>query len=289
MRFNQIYSFRVKERGAKYYVLFLLYFFASNWQKLDAEEFKKKVEIKDCRLAIVAIGPKPPRRYGKDQSGSVHAASTLLPPRLGELPPKRLFMDLSDEKETGEETRSIDVSYNAKPTFITLPPHKTLKLRQKKEQGEERYLTLEANPAGSVNLILLSPSSLSPSRWNSEPKQFKIDLTNSVFQSKGLAFINLSKRSIRSKYHMKEVLLRSGQWYVHSVTSDRLLHQVSAHYGREDKTVFSSAVKLNKTKSINLFIFYDANPNTNDGRTVGLIRLRVNIYAEREKLVITEP
>jgi len=252
MRFNQIYSFRVKERGAKYYVLFLLYFFASNWQKLDAEEFKKKVEIKDCRLAIVAIGPKPPRRYGKDQSGSVHAASTLLPPRLGELPPKRLFMDLSDEKETGEETRSIDVSYNAKPTFITLPPHKTLKLRQKKEQGEERYLTLEANPAGSVNLIL-------------------------------------SKRSIRSKYHMKEVLLRSGQWYVHSVTSDRLLHQVSAHYGREDKTVFSSAVKLNKTKSINLFIFYDANPNTNDGRTVGLIRLRVNIYAEREKLVITEP
>ena len=78
--------------------------------------------------------------------------------------------------------------------------------------------------------------------------------------------------------------IQPDQKYLYSILSDRSLHHVSAHYGREDKTIFNSAVRLNKIGSTKLFIFYDANPNTNDGRTVGLVRLRINIRSEYEKL-----
>ena len=252
------------------------------WQHLNAEENTEDPVIKDCRLAIVAIGPKPPRRFGKNQSESSNGASTLLPPRIGELPPRKLMINLGDRHST------TNVNYNSKPTFITIPSNKRLNWREKSEQ-EKDYLTVEELDPSSVNLILLSASSLSPFRWSSKPKQFKLDLTSAAFQYKRLAFINLSKRPIKSKYDEKEVLLRPGQKCLHSILIDRNLHKVSAYYGSVEKTIFNSAVKFNKSKSIKLFIFYDANANTNDGRTVGLMRLRIDIHEELEKLVTKTP
>jgi len=264
--------------------LSLLLMLASFSQSLYGKDPQNKSEVTQCRISIIAIGPRPPRRFGKDESGAITGASTLLPPRKGELPPKKLFISKSTEQN---QVKSIDVNYNATSRFITIPAYKTLKLRQKNENRED-YLTIKPSESGSINLILLEPSSPSPQRWSSTPKQLKINLTSYEFKEKQVVFINLSKRPIKSKYSDKEVILQPDQRYLHASQASKGLHHVSAYYSIQDKTILNSAMKLDESSMI-LFIFYNANPHTNDGRTVGLARVRVNLEQEQKMLLKKHP
>ena len=185
--------------------------------------------------------------------------------------------------ESEQVQLAINVSFNNPPSFITIPANKAFKLYREKstlsevEAREEisHYLTVAPLGPGSRSLIILLPSSPSPNRWKSEPKQKVVRLTSSAFTNKSLALINFSRRTIKSKYHETQTLISSGEKVVYSKPSKLNFHRASAHYGRENKVIINTAIKLNQSDLLTLYIFYDANPNTNDGRSVGLLRVRI--------------
>ncbi len=243
-------------------------------------ESEKNREIQYCQIAILAIGPKPPRRFSEFPEES---ASVLLPPRAGEIPPKRLYLNNMSIDESEQVQLAINVSFNNPPSFITIPANKTFQLYREKSTIPEvkdrakipHYLIIDPLEPGSKSLIILLPSSPSPHRWKSEPKQKVVGLTSSAFTNKRLTLMNFSRRTIKSKYHEAQTLISSGERVFYSEDSKLDLHRISAHYGRENKVIIDTALKLNQSDLLTLYIFYDANPNTNDGRSVDLLRVRI--------------
>ncbi len=254
----------------------------------ETQKYKSATPHSQARLAVLAIGPKPLRRYTAEDKDQAHAASTLLLPRPYEIPPKILF-NLATNKSGN--LLPINVSFNNPPSFISAPASKTFRLKQSLTDESDPYIILSPLKPGSVNLILLQPSSTAPKRWQSDPKMHKLVLSAPNIIRKDLAFINLSRRPIKTQFHQAEKIILPGTSQLYSKISGQLLHRISAHYGHENKLIINTAIKLpqSDTSSHNLYIFYDANPNTNAGKTIGLMRVSVDTTAEQTKLFEKKP
>lgn len=245
---------------------------------------KPPIQAIDARLAILAIGPKPPRKFASGDKDQAHAASTLLPPHPNEIPPKKLYHPLS---KNNKPRPPINVSFNNPPTFTTVPALIIHQLQRDTTKKIYPYVNLTPLQPGSVNLILLQPSSIAPKRWQTTPKIHKLVLTGPNIIKKQLSFINLSRRSIKTQFHQTEKLLQPDTKQSYSKIPDQSLHRLSAHYGKENNLIINTAIQLQQDNpsNHNLYIFYDANPNTNSGRTIGLMRVSIDTKAEQIKLL----
>ena len=267
-----------------------------------AQESSEKKEIIPAKLAIIAIGPKPPRRYGSaakadDQDGepdvNAGSAAALLPPKPGEIPPRRLHFELKkkkkkpgakkDDKKSQKDLKSINVTFNNPSHFIEVPPSKTLKLQRRDKSELSDYISISPLKPGSMTVILLRPTGKGDKRWVSEPKQFKIDLLGDKLKNKRLAILNLSRKPVKSIYHDKKKMIPSGGFQAYESIEGLELHRIAAAYGRENKIIYNTALRLNKSKRLLFYVLYDANPNTNDGRTVGLFRTSMDPEEEKKK------
>jgi hypothetical protein len=268
-----------------------------------AQESSKKKEILPAKLAIIAIGPKPPRRFGSPDESRPNSAAALLPPRPGEIPPRRLHFEITqkkqqsgakklkeDAKKTPLKMKSINVTFNNPSHFIEVPPNKTLKLQRRDSRGSSElsdYISITPLLPGSMTLVLLRPSGKGDNRWVSEPRKYKIDLLDEKLKNKRLAILNLSRRPVKSIFHKDKKMIPAGGFHSYESIQGLELHRIAAAYGREDRIIYNTGLRLNKSNHLLFYVLYDANPNTNDGRTVGLFRTSMDSEkagkAEQEK------
>jgi hypothetical protein len=258
------------------------------------EEPTNKKEILPAKLAIIAIGPKPPRRYGSPEGDKPNSAAALLPPKSGEIPPRRLHFEIQEKKKAKkDETKpplkptSINVTFNNPSHFIEVPPSKTLKLQRREDSEFSNYISIDPLKPGSMTVVLLRPTGKGDKRWLSEPKQYKIDLLDDELNNKRLAILNLSRRPVKSIFHKDKKMIPAGGFKSYESIEGLELHRMAAAYGREDKIIYNTALRLNKSNRLLFYVLYDANPNTNDGRTVGLFRTSMD--PEEEKKEKEEP
>jgi len=242
-------------------------------------------EVLPAKLAIIAIGPKPAREFGNRNGAKKSSGSVLLPPNPGEIPPRRLYLE-RDEKEDGEENtelESIQVTFNSPSHFVEVPANRMLIFKRRGDDEFRKYVTVKPLVAGSKHIILLRPSGKGGQRWVSAPFQYRINLLNEALANKRLVVMNLSRRSITSIVHEDKKVITAGGFLAYEAIDGLKLHRVSAFYGREKKVIYHTAVKLNKEAThLLLYVFYDANPNTNDGRTVGLFKASVDRSSEKD-------
>ena len=264
-----------------------------------AQELSEKEEVLPAKLAIIAIGPKPPRRFGSPEGDKPNSAAALLPPKPGEIPPRRLYFEIKEEKKTTEpqkdekkpplKLKSINVTFNNPSHFIEVPPRKILKLQRRGNSELSDYISIAPLKPGSMTVVLLRPTGKGDKRWVSEPKQYKIDLLDDELNNKRLAILNLSRRPVKSIFHKDKKMIPAGGFQAYECIEGLELHRMVAAYGREDKIIYNTALRLNKSNRLLFYVLYDANPNTNDGRTVGLFRTSMPEEAKKEEPKETIP
>ncbi len=255
-----------------------------------------KKEILSAKLAVIAIGPRPPRRFGStdgvkdEEGGEANSASSLLPPKPGEIPPRRLHFDIKekkegdakdDDKKSKKELKSINVTFNNPSHFIEVPPGRSLKLMRKDDSELSNYISISPLDPGSMTVVLLRPTGKGGKCWVPEPMQFKINLLGDQLANKRLAIINLSRKPVKTVFHKEKKLIPSGGFVSYESIEGLELHRIAAAYGPEDKIIYNTALRLNKSKRLLFYVLYDSNPNTNDGRTVGLFRTSVDPEEEK--------
>lgn len=257
-----------------------------------AQESAKEKEVLPAKLSIIAIGPKPSRSFG--DSGA------LLPAKRGEIPPRRLHFEAKedakavakkeDEDKDGDKAvlSSINVTFNNPSHFIEVPPGRTLALQRREESEYSDYITLKPLEPGSMTLVLLRPSGKGDKRWVPEPYKSIIDLQGSALRNKKLAILNLSRRAVKSIFHDDKKMIPAGGFQAYDSIEGLELHRMAAAYGREDRIIFNTALRLNKSNRLLFYVLYDANPNTNDGRTVGLFRTSVEPEVGKESVPVED-
>jgi hypothetical protein len=250
-----------------------------------AQEASNKKEILPAKLAIIAIGPKPPRRFGSADEDKATSAAALLPPKPGEIPPRKLFIQVNEKEKKSAVTtegenkipqilKSINVTFNNPSHFIEVPPNKTLQLQRRDSTEDEPadYISIEPLEPGSLTLVLLRPTGTGDNRWVPEPRQHKVNLLDDTLKTKRLAILNLSRRPVKSIFHKEQEMIPSGGFQSYESIEGLELHRIAAAYGQENKIIFNTALRLNNSDRLLFYVLYDSNPNTNDGRTVGLFR-----------------
>jgi hypothetical protein len=127
-------------------------------------------------------------------------------------------------------------------------------------------------------------------RWVPEPRQFKIDLLDAELKTKRLAILNLSRRPVKSIFHKDHKMIPSGGFQSYESIEGLELHRIAAAYGQENRIIYNTALRLNKSNRLLFYVLYDSNPYTNDGRTVGLFRTSMDPEeAKKEKPKETVP
>ncbi len=257
----------------KTYLYSILFYSIAGPLFSHAQESPNKNEIPPAKLAIIAIGPKPPRRFGPPEEGKPNSAAALLPPKPDEIPPKKLFI--------GSE-KSINVTFNSPSHFIDVEPNKSLNLqrRESMESDFTDYVSLTSLKPGSMTLLLLRPAGAGEKRWAAKPVPVQIDLLDNSLKTKKLAILNLSRRPIKSIFHKEKQMIPSGGIQTYESIDGLELHRIAAAYGQENKIIFNTALRLSSDSRLLLYVLYDSNPNTNDGRTVGLFRTSMELETE---------
>jgi len=238
-----------------------------------------------AKLAIIAVGPKPPRRFGDDGE---NGAAAILPPRPGEVPPGRLYYENkkkgknssqdTDKVVPAETMQSINVTFNNPSHFVKVPENRTLDLLRKPMEGGDslsRYITISPLKPGSITVALLRPTGKGDKRWVSEPKLRFIDLLDEKLKEKKLVILNLSHQPVKTIFHDDKTLIKAGGYQTYETVKGIELHKMAAAYGKDNKIIYNTALRLNRGDRILLYVLYDANPYTNDGRHVGIFRTAV--------------
>ena len=235
-----------------------------------ADDTPTEAEVRPARLAIIAIGPKPARRFS-------NTGSTILAPKEGEVPPRRLYFEIAQEEGREKILNSINVTFNNPSHFINVPANKSLRLLVRKKNEYIKYINTKPLAERSTTIIILRPEGVGDRRWLKEPLKYEINLISEPFKNKKVAILNLSRRAIKSVFHEDRQVLEAGGFQTYESIKELGLHRIAAAYGKENKVIYNTAMRLNKNNQLIIFVLYDANPNTNDGRTVGVLRFSVDI------------
>ena len=274
-----------------FYRILLTSFSYSLFMHITTGKEENGEEIVPARLAIIAIGPKPSREFGNTNGAKTSSTSALLPPGPNEIPPRRLYVELAEKEgeDEKEELRLINVRFNNPSRFSEMAPNRILHFLRKEDGESKKYMTMKPLEAGSMNLVLLRPTGKGDKRWLSEPIQYKIDLLGATLVDKQLAIINLSRRTIKSMVHGDQKMIVAGGLLTYEGIDGLELHRVSAVYGREERVIYHTAIRLNKeVNRLLIYVLYDANPNTNDGRTVGLFKTSMEQKVVKKRVLERE-
>ena len=220
------------------------------------------------QIALIAVGEKPPRRYEKAVNGN---EPRMLLPTSEEVPPSRLYYKGKGFTDLKSNWKSLSVSFNSSANLIEVAPESELLLyRKKTESGEyEQYVNIEAAPIGSQRICFLLPQG----DWSKSPNCKIWDLGEASIKGKQFVFINLSQKKVLQAFDgvvteigsMKNVAYKRGK-------SDKLF-RLAARDRTSNELIFNTAVKGCTRNRANWFVFYDANPLTEAGRTIGVFRM----------------
>ncbi len=242
---------------------------------LRAETERSGGGAKPARLAILALGAKPTRSYVRSVESGKDSASVMLAPKVGVIPPRVLYINAGDDE--GDASR-IHLAFNNPPQYVDVRSGRELVLWRRgvlAHSEKVEYLRIAPLKPGSFHLLILRAGGRGDERWLEEPRKSMLDLGGGDLLKKKFGVWNLSKRSIKSIYHEDSVMMKPGSFMSYDALAGVHLHRVSAAYAKSKKRIYTTAYKFHRRRDLLLHLLYDANPHTNDRRTVGLFTMSV--------------
>lgn len=250
----------------------------------DAEKAKEKEIKPPTQIALVAVGPKPPRRYKSNGDGP----PTMLLPSPGEVPPSRLYFKAgpSKAKKSGTAKKSskpnwqvFNVAFNNPSAMKNITPEKALELYHKdKKSGEYvKYVSIPPGAVGSRRVFFLIPSTTGKQLWNKPPLVRTIDLDSKTLQGKQFILKNLSDFTVLHAFADSVTAVPPMKTISYTRPKSGELYRLAARYGTHKKIIYNTAVRLDTKGNIQLFALYNASPKTNSGRSVGVFRMMIPV------------
>jgi len=225
-------------------------------------------------IAVVAVGPAPPRRY-KDAGGN--APPIMLLPTPGEIPPSRLYYKGRSSSEGKSDWQTFNVTFNNPSTMKSVVPEKSLSLyRKDKESGEYKlYVTIPPGTLGSRRVFFLIPSTTGRKLWDKPPLVRTINLDSKTLEGKQFILKNLSSFTVLHAFANSVTSVPPMKTISYTRPKSGELYRLAARYGTQKKIIYNTAVKLDTHGNIQLFALYNASPQTNAGRSVGVFRMMI--------------
>ena len=127
----------------------------------SAEEDKAVQPLTE--ISIVALGPKPARRYGD--------RGQMLRARPNETPPSRLYYKGKEKGDKKTGWKSFNLTFNNPSAMQVISPGKELVFHKKRpnDGGYEKYVTIPAGVEGSRRVFFLLTSTKGPTPWKKAP------------------------------------------------------------------------------------------------------------------------
>lgn len=225
-----------------------------------------------AEFAIVALGPKPTRKYSKPEDGG---EAVMLLAQTGETPPAQLYFRDGEDKEKDGRWDSLNIPFNNPSTLRQMPSDRELRLYRKLSGKDhfELYVTLPAIPATMRRIFFLMPSKFGSTPWKESPKIRVLTLENADLKDKNFILVNFSSHTVQHAFEQKVEFVAPEKIITYRQEEVGQLYRLAARYGKEQKIIYNTAVRLNQEGHIQLFVLYDGSPATNAGRDVGVFRM----------------
>jgi len=228
-------------------------------------------------VAIVALGPKPPRTYREPADGS---DPVMLLAKPGETPPSRLFYRSGGNREEGGgRWTPMNLAFNNPGALREIPADQELRLYREVpgEEDYQHYTTLPAVPAGVRRVFFLLPSKFNATPWADAPRLKVLTLENSNLIDKQFILANFSQHTVQHAFDDTVEVVAPDRILAYQRDKVGEIYRLAAVYGNERKIIYNTAVRLSQEGHIQLFALYDANPATNAGRDVGAFRMTIPV------------
>jgi len=256
------------------------------WSESESSEHQAHREELSQPLAyvsLVALGPRPARRFKVPRSGKVNANSSGIPipldPREGTEPPRSLYL------KDGESWRRCSLGFNRSGGVLKVPSAESLSFYQRgkspdgKEAVFQSYLRLpKLNPA-SQWIVFLEPQrgrGMGKRIWKKEPSVSVLRLNSKPMKDKNVLFRNGS--SVAIVFYWKEGaphVLKSGRRVSFKLPPKKGGYRVRAELGGKKKMLlFNSTIKVSH-ECLTVVAFYDESSKNHAGKPVGVSRMSV--------------
>lgn len=229
------------------------------------------------KIMIVALGPVPPRRYSV---GKNRGDAAMLLPQVGEVPPSKLYykglVDNAKNSKAEETWRPFQIAFNNTTAMRSIKAGGEFVLYRKVADGYEPYVTVPTGEVGMRRVVFLSPSSLLKNEnrpWMDRPQVTVISPDAGRLKDKHFVIKNLSRMTVLHAFGDTVANVDPGQLIGYRRNRQGVLYHLAARYGKQRKIIYNMAVKLGKGSGIHLYALYDAIPDTNAGRAVGVFRM----------------
>ncbi|MFK7911170.1 MAG: hypothetical protein AB8F34_11320 [Akkermansiaceae bacterium] len=236
----------------------------------------KGTEKPKTEISIVALGPKPTRKYKNVEGGE---APIMLLAKPGETPPPRLYYKGKEKGDKKTRWLTFNVPFNNPSAMREVAPGKALDLFRKTGGGEEaryeRYVTIPAGEEGSRRIFFLSPAAKGPTPWDTPPRIRTISISAESMKGKQFILKNLSRFTVLHAFGDNVVSVEPMKTISYKRAKTGQLYRLAARYGTQKKIIYNTAVRLNGDGHIQLYALYDANPRTNSSRSVGVFRTMI--------------
>ena len=250
-------------------------------------------------VSVIALGPKPQRRYKmpdeeetgklerkmseslpkatasapkapKSRTGTAGRQAVMLSVSKYAAPPTQLFY----KKSGARQKAKLSVRFNNQGGFSKLPSHKPIEFYNSSKKGAQLVFTLPSIKPDTSSLFFLTPTGKGNKLWEPKPKVTYIPLTWSENLETRVILLNPSRQVVQ--IHLsngKKLALKPGSKQHVDLTPPNNGKRITliAKGTKDRKIAIQDTIKVTQELT-KVYAFYDANPKTNGGRSVGVYR-----------------
>lgn len=244
---------------------------------------KQKTDL--AYISLIALAPAPSRRYQKPPPTEDHppGSSTLSAHSPGSFPPSTLLIRSDANKESKKPCTRLRVGFNTSPGIQPVPANKTIRLNPTPDHHagyHTPYLTLPKLKAATHSLVFLSRQEHGTTQWLKKPEVCVINMSTKQRVSKNMLICNFSNQSVSYRINQKiRNTLKPGKNTNLILPKGRRYHQIKASVTGAPSNLFDTSMRLTK-HTITVLVFYNANPRTNAGKSVGVFKTTVDRIRE---------
>jgi len=270
------------------------------------------------RIGFVALGPVPPRRYkiggedvrdvveeiksemrndaaaegggdggpdGRRLDASMARLPVLQGPKEGETPPPSVFFNTGKKKGEGREKKPVfqhlAVAFNNPASFVEVPAGKPLEFLLGSESKPESLLRSEALVAGASYLVFMYPTGKNAgAAWAAKPRCRVMRVDQEAFPDGHCRVVNGSGSDIKFMLGSEKLLLKPGKAETIALPAGQKLVRCMAASEWDQGFILNTAIRAGLGGRM-CYTFYNASPQTNAGKRVGVMVMAVPDNQER--------
>ncbi|NWK56569.1 hypothetical protein HW115_13185 [Verrucomicrobiaceae bacterium N1E253] len=263
-------------------------------------EKKPKEGLEQPKLGLIALGPKPIRRYrmpnekdkekirakmaemeksvdptaGGPKGGGPGGQAIMLDVPEFAAPPSQAYYRKTIEGE--KKWTSLAIGFNNQVGLSKVPAMKEFSLYRKLDgqSGGDALVRMPALKPNTQTLVFLTPQGKGSNRWRSSPKLTAVPLNWSEQGDTRLLLVNTSDQSVRMQVGKQKPFTMAAHTKksLNLPKGKRGQRVVFFAKGAKDKKIAIQDSIRPVPGLIKVYAFYSAQPKTNGGRTLGVYR-----------------